>query len=307
MNELRELGERYLKVRRAMGFKLVDTELHLKQYFRFLEEHRYPGQSLKNTVEWAASGGASAGVQATRLSIIRVFVRWARSFNTGFEPIPEHLGPSVKAQAVPYIYTPEQIAALMGQASLLPQCFRAATYWTALGLLACTGMRVGEVIRLNKQDVEETLIHIVESKFGKSRFIPVDPSTVQILERYAQLREKEFPAASTGPFFVSLRGTRLIYQNVQRTVHGLVRAAGIEASSLHHRPRIHDLRHTFATNTMADAYRLGRNPAQILPILATYLGHVQVESTYWYLQSEPGLLGAAADRLPALMKSTGPA
>lgn len=302
MNELQELGERYLKVRRAMGFKMVDAELHLNQYFRYLQEHHCPGQNLETTMEWAASGGASAGMQVRRISVIRVFVRWASSFNPRIALIPEHLAPSVPVRAVPYIYAPEQVAALMEQASLLPHCFRAATFWTLLGLLTCTGMRVGEVIRLNRQDVEAELIHIIESKFGKSRFILVDPSTALALEHYAKLREKTFSGPLTGAFFVSTCGTRLIYQNVQRTVHELVRLAGIEATSVNHRPRIHDLRHTFATNTMADAYRLGRNPAQILPILATYLGHAQIDSTYWYLHSEPGLLGAAADRLPALMK-----
>lgn len=300
MNELRELVTKYLLVRRAMGFKLVITEQMLERYLGFMEEHRYRSQNLENTLEWANTG-KTPEVRSRLLSVVRVFARWARAFDPTMELVPAHLVQAQTHRAIPYIYTPEEVAALMGCAARLPQLFRAHTYWTVLGLLSCTGMRVGEVLRLQRGDVEEGLVHINESKFGKSRVIPVGPDTSRALENYARLREAKFPVPVTEAFFVSLSGTRLHYANVQHTVHQFTLDAGIEAISKDHRPRIHDLRHTFAVHTLRDAYLTGQDPARILPILSTYLGHASIENTYWYLEAEPGLLNAAAGLLPSLL------
>lgn len=300
MNELRELVTKYLLVRRAMGFKLVTVEQILERYLGFMEEHHYRSQNLANTLEWADTG-KTPQVQSRLLSTARVFVRWARAFDPTMELVPVHLKQAQTRRAIPYIYTLEEVAALMGCAARLPRPYRAATYWTVLGLLSCTGMRVGEMLRLQRDDVGGGLIHINESKFGKSRVIPVGPDTSRAMENYARLRESKFPVPVTEAFFVSLSGTRLHYANVQRAVHQFTLDAGIEAISKDHRPRIHDLRHTFAVHTLRDAYLKGQDPARILPILSTYLGHVSVESTYWYLEAEPGLLNAAAGLLPSLL------
>ena len=304
MNDLHELVERYLQVRRAMGFRLEEDERILGLYLRFLQEQHYPEQSLVNTLEWAGTGSSSP-VMGIRVSVVRKFVRWAQPFDPQLEPIPQHLLPRRSSRAVPYIYLPEQTAALMDRAARLPQLHRATTYWTLIGLLSCTGMRVGEALRLDRSDVHDGLIHIHHSKFGVSRVIPIEPGTVQVLENYASLRDAKFPIPGTEAFFVSLRGSRLIYNNVHITVQGLLKAAGIDAVTIHCRPRIHDFRHTFATSTLRDAHVAGRDPAQILPILATYLGHRSVQGTYWYLEAEPTLLEAAAQRVPLLLTPNG--
>lgn len=304
MNDLHELVERYLQVRRAMGFKLAEEERILKLYLLFLHEHSYPKQSLENSLEWARLGTTSM-VKSVRLSVVKSFVRWAQTFDQQLELIPQRLLPRENRRAIPYIYTPEQVVALMEQAARLPQPYRAATYWTLLGLLSCTGMRVGEALRLDRSDVCEGLVHINDSKFGVSRVIPIDSSTIKALEDYASMRDAKFTGPATAAFFVSLRGTRLIYNNVHILVQELLKAAGIQAISRRHRPRIHDLRHAFATATLRDAYANGHDPAQILPILATYLGHQSVQGTYWYLEAEPGLLNAAARQVPMLLTQTG--
>jgi integrase/recombinase XerD len=137
----------------------------------------------------------------------------------------------------------------MEQAARLPQPYRAATYWTLLGLLSCTGMRVGEALRLDRSDMCEGLVHVNDSKFGVSWVIPIDSSTIKALEDYASMRDAKFTGPDTEAFFVSLRGTRLIYNNVHILVQELLKAAGIQAISRRHRPRIHDLRYAFATAT----------------------------------------------------------
>lgn len=275
MSDLRELGDTYLAMRRALGFTLEKNERHLNHYFCFLDDNHHDSHSLQHALAWIGTG-TTPGVQGRRASALRLFVRWARAIDPTQEPIPEHFFPDIARRAVPYIYTPEQVAALMDRAARLPEAYRAATYWTVLGLLSCTGMRVGEVLNLDRGDVHDGLVHINESKFGKSRIIPIDRSTATALENYRILRETQFPRPATEAFFVSLKGTRLIYKNVHYTVHRLIQDAGIEAISEDHRPRIHDHRHAFATHTIRDAYLTGQDPARILPILSTYLGHAGI-------------------------------
>lgn len=304
MNDLTELVDRYLQVRRAMGCRLEEDERMLGLYLRFLHEQHYLEQSLSNTLEWVGTG-SSASVMGIRVGVVRRFVQWAQPFDPRLESIPQRLLPIKTHRASPYIYRPEQTVALMDRAARLPQHHRAATYWTLLGLLSCTGMRVGEALRLDRSNVHDGLIDIHHSKFGASRVIPIDPGTTHALGHYASLRDAKFPNPGTEAFFLSLRGTRLIYNNVHITVQGLIQAAGIEAVTKQCRPRIHDLRHTFATATLRDAHVAGRDPAQVLPILATYLGHRSVDGTYWYLEAEPALLDAAAQRVPLLLTPNG--
>lgn len=304
VNDLRDLVDRYLQVRRTMGFRLEEDERILGLFLRFLDEQHSPEQNLVNTLEWAGTGSSSS-VVSIRISVVRRFVRWGQPFDPRLEPIPQRLLPMKTHRATPYIYPPEQTSAPMDRAARLPQLHRAATYWTLLGLLSCTGMRVGEALRLDRSNVHDGLIHINDSKFGVSRVVPVDPSTVQALGNYTRLRDAKFPHPGTEAFFVSLRGTRLIYSNVHITVQGLLKAAGIDAISKQCRPRIHDFRHTFATATLRDAHVAGRDPGQLLPILATYLGHRSVQGTFWYLEADPALLDAAAQQVPLLQTPTG--
>jgi integrase len=175
---------------------------------------------------------------------------------------------------------------------------RSATYRTLIGLLAVTGMRVGEVIGLVRDDLDWSHRRLIirEGKFGASRELPLHPSTIDALEMYAQLRDQCWPPPRS-PFFISMAGTRLIHENVHWTFRRLVRHVGLQPRSASCRPRIHDLRHTFAVNTLIDWYRSGVDVAAWMPRLSTYLGHAAPAWTYWYLSATPELLSLAAARL----------
>ncbi len=174
----------------------------------------------------------------------------------------------------------------------------AATHETLIGLLAATGMRIGEAIRLDRADIDWTgaVLTIRESKFGKTRMVPVLDSTLDTLERYARIRGRLCPQAATASFFVSTAGTRLIYACAGQVFRRLRDRAGIGAGA-DHPPRIHDLRHTFAVRTMLRWYEAGNDVEARLPILSTYLGHRDPRSTYWYLSAAPELLALAARQL----------
>jgi integrase/recombinase XerD len=176
---------------------------------------------------------------------------------------------------------------------------RAATYATVIGLLAATGMRVGETIALDRGDVDLTcaLIVVRNGKFGKSRQLPLHPSAIEALTGYADTRDRLCPAPRTPAWFVSTTGTRLIYRNVHFVFHRLTQQAGLRARLPRCRPRPHDLRHTFAVATLLDWYRDGGDVAARMPLLSTYLGHAQPANTYWYLSAAPELLAEAARRL----------
>jgi integrase len=210
--------------------------------------------------------------------------------------------PYQKHRRVPYIYSPAEIASLVAQARLtIRSPLRAATFETLFGLLAATGMRVGEAIRLDRSDVEwgERLVVVRASKFSESREVPLHASTAGVLAAYARQRDRLRPARAAPCFFVSLVGTRLLYADVLVTFRTLIDAAGIGAQSPV-RPHIHDLRHSFAVHTLVDWYRNGEDVQARLPRLATYLGHREPRSTYWYLTGTPELLGLAAGRLEAV-------
>jgi integrase len=162
-------------------------------------------------------------------------------------------------------------------------------------------MRVGEAIALDRGDLDAAagVLTITSSKFGKSRQLPLHPSVVQALTSYAQLRDRDLPRPASPAFFVSLAGTRLIYSNVHRTFHQLTKTAGLQPQAAC-RPRIHDLRHTFAVSTLTSWYADGGDVAARLPLLSTWLGHADPAGTYWYLTATPELLALAAARLQTL-------
>jgi len=212
---------------------------------------------------------------------------------------PGDLLPSRPRRAVPYLYADSEVLALMDAASIIPTAHRAATLRWLIGLLAVTGMRIGEAIRLDRGDIdhEHELLIVRDSKFGKSRELALHPSTLRELRRYLRRRDRPVPAEATAALFTSAAGTRLTYCNVHLAFKRIAQHAGLQPRSAACRPRPHDLRHTFAVNTVLDAYRDGAEVQARLPLLSTYLGHVNPGSTYWYLQAAPELLALAGQRL----------
>ena len=230
--------------------------------------------------------------------MVRGFARHLQALDPDTEVPPLGVLPHRCCRVAPYLYSAADIAALMAATRDLPSPQRAATYETLVGLLAVTGMRVGEAVRLDRDhvDLDEGIVTIWNSKFHKSRALPLHPVTVDALKRYARLRDRCCPHPKAPSFFLSTTGTRLDAGGIHRLFPGLVRNAGLDQPG-RRRPRLHDLRHTFAVRTLIEWYRAGVNVDAHMPLLSTYLGHSHPENTYWYLSAVPELLFLAAERL----------
>lgn len=303
---LRQALADYLAVRRAMGYRLARPEKLLGQFLGYLDDIGADTVTVAHALGWARLPvGGERIWWAYRLSAVRGFARYLHTVDPATEVPPTDLLPSRACRANPYLYSDADIAALIGAAASLRSPIRQATYQTLIGLLVVTGMRVGEAIAIDRGDIDlgRGLLIIRHAKFGKSRELVVHPSTVDALRRYLRHRDRFDPAPSTPAMFVSTTGTRLRYCNVFSTWQRLVRHAGLTPRSASCRPRIHDLRHSFAVATMLDAYAAGQDGQATLTLLSTYLGHVDPASTYWYLSAAPELLAVAGQRLEAHLRS----
>lgn len=300
MNSLRQSLIDYLSVRRALGYKLARDEKLLAQFLTYLEELGQQCVSTETAFAWATLlTGVHRSWWSYRLSIIRGFATHLRTIDPATEVPPVDLLPWRPCRATPYLYSEEEVTALVTATATLRTPHRAATYRTLIGLLAVTGMRVGEAIALDRGDFDSIngLLIVRNGKFGKSRELPLHPSTADVLRRYLRRRDRPQSAPSIPALFASTAATRLLYCNVQWTFGRLARHAGLKPRSASCRPRIHDLRHGFAISTILDGYRNGGDPGTRIPLLSTYLGHVDPASTYWYLTAAPELLALAGNRL----------
>jgi integrase len=304
MSALSQTAADYLRLRRALGHKLDNAGRLLPRFVAYLEAVGAETITLEAALAWAQQPElhhASTTVWAQRMTVARGFARHLAGIDPRTQVPPVSMLPYHKHRRLPYLYSLADIASLMSEAGrTIPSPLRAATFATLIGLLAVTGMRIGEAIRLDRSDIDwdEGLVVVRASKFGKSRAVPLQTSTVAALADYAQRRDRLQPAPRASSFFVSATGKRLIYTDVRDVFHQLVSGAGIGAESAI-RPRIHDLRHSFAVRTLVDWYRNGENVHARLPWLATYLGHREPRFTYWYLSASPELLALAASRLEA--------
>jgi integrase/recombinase XerD len=232
------------------------------------------------------------------MTAVRGFARYLSGIDANTEVPPLGLMPNRLRWRPPFIFSPADIDAILNQASLtIVAPLRVATYQSLIGLLVVSGLRIGEAIKLDRSDVDWTqeVLLIRESKFGKSRLVPLHPSSMQALKQYAQLRDKFHPRPKDRSFFLSVKGTRLLYADVQLTFRKLIDNAGVGVGAPS-RPRLHDLRHGFAVRTLLGWYRSGEDVQSKLPSLSTYLGHREPASTYWYLSATPELLALAAAR-----------
>jgi integrase len=297
---LREQLAEYLALRRALGYRLARPEKLLNQFLDHLERGGETTITVVSALDWARlPGNGGSNWWAYRLAAVRGFAAYLHGIDTTHEvPAPDLL-PQRPRRASPYLYSDAEIAALIAAASMLSTPLRRATFATLIGLLAVTGIRVGEAIALDRGDVDLTRgrLTVRSGKFGKTRELALHPSTVAALRRYRRLRRQLAPVTGTAAFFVSQAGTRLIYCNVHHAFHRAVQAAGLTPRSASCRPRIHDLRHSFAVRAMLDAYAAGEDGQTRLTLLSTWLGHVHPASTYWYLSASPELMAAAGQRL----------
>lgn len=292
----------YLALRRALGYRLDRPEKLLNQFLTHLEATGQDVVTVPLALEWAQlpSNGAS-NWWGYRLSVVRGFATYLHALDPSHEVPAADLLPQRPQRATPYLYSETEVAALMAAARTLSSPLRRATLATLIGLLAVTGMRVGEAIALDRTDIDLTTGRLLVryGKFGKTRELWLHPTTLAALKRYQRLRDRAAPPTGTAAFFVSAAGTRLLYCNVHNTFHRLVKLADLTPRSASCRPRIHDLRHSFAVHAMIDAYTNGRDGQARLTLLSTWLGHVDPANTYWYLSASPELMTLAGLRLEA--------
>lgn len=300
MNELRSALQDYLRVRRALGYKLTETGRLLGQFVAYCEQSGTSTVTTDVAVAWATlPATAHASWWGQRLSKVRCFATWLQTLDPATEVPPPDILTGRPRRAVPYLYTDAEVCAIMAAARSLRSPLQQHTYHALVGLLAVTGCRVGEVIRLDRDDVRlgTGLVRVTKSKFNKSREIPLHPSTVEALQRYVQVRDRLCPKPRSGSFFLSTAGSTLTYSRVRSTFQRLAQQAGLRPRTGRCRPRIHDLRHSLACKILIGWYRAGVDVQAQLPLLSTWMGHVKPESTYWYLSAVPELLGVAAHRL----------
>jgi len=294
----------YLALRRALGFKLHHETWFLPDFVAFLAAHGSSTITTELAARWAQEPpGTSPRWWARRLSAVRCFARHHRAFDQRTEVPPPDLIPYREQRRAPHIYTDEEIAVLMREARALRGPLHSVAYATIIGLLAATGMRVGEALALDDADVDwpRSLLTVRHAKFLKSRLVPVHPSTLAALRAYVTRRDQLLPRRRGPAFFVSGVGARVRHQNFHHVFIRLVQLIGAGAGRS--RPRIHDLRHTFAMRVLRDWYRSGLDAERRLPSLSTYLGHVSPTSTYWYLTATPELLTLAGKRLERAWKA----
>jgi integrase/recombinase XerD len=298
MSRLGEAVADYLTVRRTMGYKLERHERLLAQFVDYLDEVGATTVTTEHALTWSTRPKAGNGTWwGDRLTVVRGFASYLTTIDPATEVPPTDLLASRRRRATPYLFSDEDIAGLLTAAASLRSPWRATTHQTLLGLLSVTGMRIGEAIRLDRHDLDADrgLLVVRSAKFGKTRQLPLHPSTVQAPHDYLTQASRLHPAASA--MFISTAGTRLIYRNVCETFHQVVARAGLTPRSASCRPRLHDFRHSFAVNTMLDAYRAHGDAKATLSLLSTYLGHVDPAATYWYLSAAPELLALAGQRL----------
>jgi len=306
MNTLRQAVQDYLDLRRSLGFMMMKAGKALPDFVAFMEQHRasYVTQAL--ALAWARQ---SANVQpaqwAQRLSYVRQFARHRSATDLRTEIPAPGLLPFQPRRARPYLYSADEIRSLLQAALQMPYYYERSallplTYHCLFGLLSVSGMRLGEARNLELQDVDLTagILTIRGAKLGKSRLVPLHASTCKVLANYIARRERHWEGRPVSSYlFVSSWGNRLDSAQIHRAFYALSRQIGLRGASDSHGPRLHDMRHVFATNTLVHWYQSGQDPERRLPILSAYLGHVHVEDTQWYLSGSPELMREAMRRL----------
>lgn len=305
MSPLRSALKDYLMVRRQLGFSLENYDRVLGSFVGFLEQAGAARITTELAIAWATQPkGTHPQWWRARLGMVRGFARYLNTIDPDSEIPPRDLLTAKRPRLAPYLYSQAEIAALMDAARALgPSPLRGRTYETLIGLMAVSGLRIGEALGLDRGDVDLNAgaLHVRVGKLGKQRELPLEESTTEALHEYSRSRDRHWPKPDTQAFFLSTRGSRVTSKAVNYVFPKLICDLGLEDSSEHRRPRPHDLRHTFAVRTLLDWYRAGVNVDAQLPLLSTYLGHAHPADTYWYLQAAPELLALAGERLNGLL------
>jgi integrase len=303
MSDLRGAIKDYLALRRALGHKLLDYDVRLERFVSFLSKEGASHITVSLALKWAQQpANGTLKTWNKNLAIVRGFAQYVSAADPHNQVPPKDLLPFDPARAKPYIYTETEILRLMEAARAIRSYYglRGQTYYCLIGLLTVTGLRIGEALRLRREDVDldAGLLTIVESKFGKSRLVPIHSTTVEALAEYSRRRDAFLGKVTVPRFFVSEPNKMpLTYSPVRTMFAKLSRKVGIRGPQDQRGPRLHDIRHRFAVETLLGWYRRGDDVERQLPVLSAFLGHDGIQDTYWYLSSTPELLGAVCSRL----------
>ena len=292
----------YVTFKRNLGYMLKGTDRELMRFAEYADgiSHRGP-ITIALILGWAQMASENSRLyRARRVEIARTFTKYEAIFDPMTEIPPRGILGPAHQRIQPYIYTQNEINALIKAAKDLSPCggLRPQTYATLIGLLACTGLRVCEALRLERDDFDlsESLIVVRETKFHKSRLVPVEKSAAQALCEYSRFRDRYHPVPTSNRFLLSERGRELLPSAMHYSFQKIRDAAGIAADPSQRCPRLYDLRHTFACRVILQWYREGADVNHHVPWLSTYLGHVKPSDTYWYLSSIPQLMNIAGQR-----------
>lgn len=290
----------YLALRRGLGYKLTMHGRLLPQFATFLNQRDATVITTKLALEWATlPAGGSAVWWHQRLAIVAGFARYVHACDPRHEIPPIELLPAKFRRAIPYLYSEAEIAALMAAARTIGSPLKAATYETLIGVLSVTGMRIGEVVALDRDDVllPQARLTVCHGKNGRSREVALHPTTVTALDGYDRLRDELCPHPKDPSFLVTTTGVRLNQGTIWHEFDRLRRATGLDRETLGRQARVHDIRHSFVLRTLLGWYRDDVDVEAQLPLLSTFLGHVHPSDTYWYMQGAPELLALALERL----------
>lgn len=300
MTGLRLALQRYVNMRQGLGYKFQRQAQRLADFVSFMEKRKAVTITTKLAMKWATLPPDRNASWASRLMAVRGFARHVASLNPKTEVPPPGILPPLK-RAKPYVYSNAEINALLAAALALPPAdgLRRWTYHCFFGLLAVTGLRLSEAIGLQRDDVdlEAGVLTVRQSKFGKSRLVPLHSTARAALRSYCERRDAHLGSRCGPHFFAGERGARLWQSSIHRVFVQLSRQIGLRRPGDRTGPRVHDFRHRFAIRTLIGWYREGTDVEKKLPALSTYLGHTWVRDTYWYLSACPALMQEAAKRL----------
>ena len=297
----------YLQLRRGHGYKLKMHQKLLLNFADFLQHHQADYVTQELALKWAQlPQNVKPGYWKQRLTVVRGFTQYLKGLDPRTQiPAPDLL-PSAPSRPIPYLYSDQTIEALLDAARNMParnpkDKLQPWTFYCLFGLLSVSGMRVGEVRRLRLEDVDlkAAVLTVRAGKNDNERYVPLHETTRDVLSDYIKRRERHWHGQLVSDhLFVSGSGKMLHHQSILRTFHQLSHQIGLRDKDVKHRPpRLHELRHSFANKVLADWYRNDQDPERMLPVLSTYLGHVSVSNTYWYLQNNPALMKHAMTRL----------
>lgn len=304
MSALRKAVGQYLELRRGLGFKMDSQAFVLRRFVDFAEREGAESVTTELVLRWTKQPNrALPTTWKERVGTVRVFATWYQAYDPRTEPPPKSLLPFRYRRKPPYIYSDDEVAKIVEAMAQIQsrRGVRGLTWSTFFALIAVTGMRISEAIALDRGDVDldDGVITVRQAKHGKDRYLPLHSSTRLALADYAKRRDRLLGKRNTSAFFLSEQGNRVGICGARYMFAKVSQDLGIRprAPGHGHGPRIHDLRHRFAVRTMIDWYRSGRNVEAEIPRLATYLGHVHVQDTFWYLEGIPELLQLATERL----------